>query len=202
MRETTTGCLDGYRCAMYELVLECQNLNLAYRRLENKLRIGTTRRSFDRLVINAIAVNIHHTSYFFALTYFTPFLIVIIIYGIIYRPVIQSSVTVQHSAHLTKRDLDLIRNIFILLVIFLIAGIPSLIQIILITKNHAISNAFYMFTIVATSIATMIEKICLIFLNKDIWKEIKKFSNKLHPSPTILLRNTRLISSTRLDNRS
>ncbi|CAF1500731.1 unnamed protein product, partial [Adineta ricciae] len=128
------------------------------------------------------AVNILHVSYFFVTTYFTPLLIVIIIYGIIYYRVTQSSIAVRHSTHPSKRDLDLIRNILILLIIFLMAGVPSIVYIILSARNAKLSYAFYMFTIVATSIAALMEKVCLLFLNKEIWRELNKMSNKLHPA--------------------
>ncbi|CAF1226587.1 unnamed protein product [Adineta steineri] len=128
------------------------------------------------------AKNSLHIGYFLIVAYFTPFLIIIIIYGIIYYRVIKSSIAVRHSSHLTKRELELIRNILILLFIFLLAGIPSLIYIIISSKVTLTSHGIYMFIIMTPTIASVIEKICFIYLNKDIWKEIKKFSNKMHPN--------------------
>ncbi len=121
-----------------------------------------------------------HIGYFFVSSYLIPFFIVIIIYGIIYCRVIRSSTAIRQSSHLTKRDLELMRNILILLMFFLIGGIPSLLFNIILSKTRSVSTVFNMFSAVGASIATTGEKICLMFLNKEIREETEKLFDKLH----------------------
>jgi len=125
-----------------------------------------------------------HVGYAFISSYFIPFFIVTIIYGVIYYRVKKSSITIRQSLHVIKRDLELIRNILILFIIFLLAGIPSIIYIIILFKTNITSYALYMLSVVSPSFAIVIEKICFIFLNKEIRKEMKKLFSKLHLTRT------------------
>jgi hypothetical protein len=122
--------------------------------------------------------------FMFASSFLIPLVITVIIYGFIYYRVTQSSVAVRQSSHPTKRDLGLMRNILIFVTLFIVSGIPIVIHLIITSKGGSVSGAFHMFTLVTTSIIVAIEKICLLFINKEIRKEIKKLSRKLHPART------------------
>jgi hypothetical protein len=100
--------------------------------------------------------------------------------GVIYYRVTRSSTAVRQSLHTTKRDLELIRNILILFITSMLAGILSLVSIIVFSKTKSGSKAFYLFGAMGVSIAATIEKICLLFLNKEIRKETTKLLNRLH----------------------
>ncbi len=121
-----------------------------------------------------------HKSYLFISTHFAPVFIVIIVYGIIYYRVIQSSTTVRHSTHITRRDLELIKYILILFIIFILSGVPTLIISIVMATREVRSRVVYLFPVVSAPFVGIIEKICLIYLNKEIRKETKKLLSQLH----------------------
>lgn len=122
-----------------------------------------------------------HSFCFLVSSYFVPLFIIITMYSAIYYRVIKSSIIIQHSSHITKRDLELIRNILILFVIFLLAGIPRLIYTIMSFKTDLTTKkSLYMLPVVAASTAIVIEKICLIFINRKIRKETKRLLSDLH----------------------
>jgi hypothetical protein len=115
----------------------------------------------------------------FISTHFAPVFIVIIVYGIIYYRVIQSSTTVRHSTHITRRDLELIKYILILFIIFILSGVPTLIISIVMATREVRSRVVYLFPVVSAPFVGIIEKIFL-YLNKEIRKETKKLLSQLH----------------------
>jgi uncharacterized membrane protein len=121
-----------------------------------------------------------HTIYLFVSTYFVPIFIAFIIYGIIYRRVIQSSTTSRQSSHVHKRDFKLIKNILILLVLFLVAGIPFLVAVIMTLTTSFQSLPFYFFPVLVGPSMCIVERICLIYLNKELRRETKKLLGQLH----------------------
>ncbi len=121
-----------------------------------------------------------HIIYLSISTYLAPFFIIIIVYGIIYCRVIRSSTIIRQSSHVNKRDIELIKNILILSVIFIIAGVPTLIVTIVFATTKFESLVFYLFPVVVAPFVAIIERICLIHLNKEIRKETKKLLGQLH----------------------
>jgi len=112
--------------------------------------------------------------YFYTFLFFIPFIVVIIIYIVILRRAIQSSLNVQHSWLRIRRDVELVRNILIILTIYLLSELPAMIYFILSIQLVPTSKAFYMFAATLPSISTAFEKISVIILNKEIRKEILK----------------------------
>ena len=121
-----------------------------------------------------------HALVFFITSYIAPLCIIIIIYTIIYCRVIRSSVVIRQSAHDTKRDMQLMRNILILFLVFLSAGVPSIIYAIIAFTSHSSSLALYMMPFLAGPFSVTMEKICLIFLNHEIRRAMKKLMEGLH----------------------
>ena len=120
-----------------------------------------------------------HTYTILLTSFIIPFCSIIIIYAIIYCRVIRSSAVLRQSSHEAKRDLLLLRNILILFLIFLSAGIPWIIYSILTYTTKSSSIALYLMPILATVFAAVLEKICLIFLNHDIRKASSKLLEDL-----------------------
>jgi hypothetical protein len=121
-----------------------------------------------------------HMSSLFISTYLVPPLIVLIVYLVIYCRVIQSSATLHQPSHGHKRDVKLIRNILILLIILITTGIPILIVFIVAATTNFRSIAFFQFPVVVIPLITIIERICLIYLNQEIRKETGKLLGQLH----------------------
>ncbi len=117
--------------------------------------------------------------FFHIFLFFIPFIVVTIIYIMILRRAIQSSLNVHHSWLRIRRDVELVRNILIILTIYLFAELPAIILLILSIQLVPISMAFYMFAATVPSISTAFEKISVIILNKEIRKEILKRWRKL-----------------------
>ena len=115
-----------------------------------------------------------HVAYFFASSYFIPLFIVLIIYLIIHRRVKSSSRNLQNTARLNKRDLQLTRNIVILLTMVIMAGCPGFIFLVAAKITSSPLTPLYMFTFSSTSLATAIEKVSVTFLNKDLRNEVRK----------------------------
>lgn len=121
-----------------------------------------------------------HVFLFLTFVYGLLLLSLIIIYTKIYRHVIRSTSSVRRSTYTTKRDIELIRNIFIMFMIYASAGAPGVIYTVVstMTKYRTIPSSLYMLVMTAPPISTLIEKIALIFLNKDIKKELKNLLYK------------------------
>ena len=115
-----------------------------------------------------------HVAYFFVSSYFVPLFIIVAIYLIIHRRVRLSSRILHHALRSSKRDLRLTRNIVILFLIFLFAGFPAFIYLLATFFTSLPLFAFYMFTFTATCLASAVEKLTVILLNKDLRKETRK----------------------------
>jgi len=116
-----------------------------------------------------------HVIYTFSACYVVPVITVFLIYGSLYYYVKQSTKrTVAPTGLINnfKRDLELLRNIVILLTIYLAGGIPSL--LFLLTAKQI----FYLIGIVTISLMICIEKVCTILLDRDLLNIIKKLLRK------------------------
>ena len=106
-----------------------------------------------------------HVTYTYIAYYIFPTLSIGIIYVYIYYRVKQTAKRASsliRSSNSSKRDLELLRNILILLIIYLLGGVPSILFIL------TGANAIYLASIVTISSAVAIEKICAILLDRDI----------------------------------
>lgn len=109
--------------------------------------------------------NTLHVSYTYIAYYSIPALLICLIYLWIYRRVRQTTtgaVVRVRASHNANRDLEVLRNILILLSIYLAGGIPTL--IFLISTNRI----FYLIGIVFISLAVAIEKVVTILLDRDL----------------------------------
>jgi len=127
--------------------------------------------------------HIFHLSYFVASTYFILLFLCIIIYTIIYREVTRSTLANRQITRATRRDVKLTRNILIMFMIYSFAGVPGTIYIVISSANSGkpVTSAWYMFVMTTSPISTLIEKISVIFLNKEIKKALRNVLNKLRP---------------------
>ena len=106
-----------------------------------------------------------HVTYTYIAYYIFPTLSICIIYVYIFYRVKQSAKRASsliRSANSSKRDLELLRNILILLLIYLLGGVPSIVFIL------TGVNVIYLASIVTISMTVAIEKICAILLDRDI----------------------------------
>ena len=120
-----------------------------------------------------------HVAYFFASSYFVPLFTVIFIYVIIYRRVTSSSRTVENRSRSNKRDLQLVRNILLLFTIFLLSGVPAILDILIYKITSWKSPGFYLFTVGSPALASMVEKTSLIVLNRELRAETRKKLRRL-----------------------
>lgn len=126
------------------------------------------------------STSVGHVYAIFLTSYMIPLCSNIIIYAIIYCRVTKSSAVLRQSSHEAKRDLRLLRNILILFLFFLSAGIPWIIYSIIGYTTKSSSLALYLMPVLATTFAAILEKICLIFLNHDIRRALNKLLEDLH----------------------
>ncbi|CAF2314000.1 unnamed protein product [Rotaria sp. Silwood2] len=117
--------------------------------------------------------NIVHTSYAYIAYYTIPALSICMIYIFIYYQIKQ----VQKGArpllrliHGEKRDLELLRNILILLSIYLIGGIPFLLFV------FSSNRILYLIGLVTISLAVAVEKLCTILLDQELRQAIRKLT--------------------------
>ena len=125
-----------------------------------------------------------HVSYTYTAYYIIPVLSIALIYIFIYYRVQQTVTSAEirvRSAHNDNRDVKLLRNIFILVAIYLIGGIPTL--LFLVTSIRTL----YLIGIVTISLAVAVEKVCTILLDRELRQVIRK----------LLLKTTRV---TPIDN--
>ena len=123
--------------------------------------------------------DILHVSYFFVSTYFFPFVVTVGIYACIYYRVVQSSKAARQSSHSHQRDLLLMRNIFILFMILVLAGAPGIGYSIAHSNTKPLPNNFYFVLVLCTTLAAVIKTMCIIVLNSEIRKKTKKLCRKL-----------------------
>ncbi|CAF3568309.1 unnamed protein product, partial [Rotaria socialis] len=105
-----------------------------------------------------------HVGYTVFAYYFVPIFSIIVIYIYIYKRIKKASKRAEMVLNTTndKRDLEVFRNIVIVLAIYITGGIPTLIFII-----FEIS-LFYLVGIVTFTLAVSIEKICTIALDREL----------------------------------
>lgn len=135
-------------------------------------------RSYNMCYVSS--TRIIHVAAFFISAFIAPFAMIIIIYTIIYCRVIRSTAFIRQSSRETKRDVQLMRNILIVFLVFLSAGIPTIIYMIITYTIKSSSRGFYMMPLLGTPFAVVIQKICLILLNQDIRKAARKLFEDLH----------------------
>jgi hypothetical protein len=124
--------------------------------------------------------------------YGIPLLIIIIIYIYIYcrvKQIKRCSTTFAKSIIGQKRDLELLRNIIILISIYLGGGLPSIVFFVTQTKYP------YLVNLVTQSLTVAIAKLCIILLDKQIHQVIKSIMyqripvmpfNNARPTGTIM----------------
>nr|ACF16055.1 7 transmembrane receptor 3 [Adineta vaga] len=111
-----------------------------------------------------------HVIYSFFAYYIFPTLSICMIYVFIYYRVKQTktrAMMLAKNIHSEKRDLELLRNILILLGIYLLGGTPSILFVI--TANKPI----YLLSIVSMSLLVAVEKISMILLDRDLREVVK-----------------------------
>jgi hypothetical protein len=116
-----------------------------------------------------------HVAYTYIVYYVIPILSIVIMYIFIYYRVqrtVNRAGNLVPSVNKDKRDLKLLRNIIILLAIYLIGGIPTL--LFLITSIRAL----YLTGIVTISLAIAVEKVCTILLDRELQQVIRKLVSK------------------------
>jgi hypothetical protein len=106
------------------------------------------------------------------ISFLIPFSMVFIIYIVILRRAIRSSLNVHQSWRPIRRDVELLRNILIIYKIFLFSELPTVIYLILSMRKVRISTAFYMFAAAASPISTTLETILIVF---NHWHQEKPF---------------------------
>jgi hypothetical protein len=106
-----------------------------------------------------------HTCYIYIVYYIIPALSIGMIYMFIYyrvRKTTNQAQTLVRRANTEKRDLELLRNISILLGVYFMGAVPTL--LFLVTSNRIL----YLIGIVAISLAVAIEKVCAILLDREL----------------------------------
>ena len=115
--------------------------------------------------------NSAHVTYTYMAYYMLPALSISVIYCLIYYRV---KTATKHAAieirslNSEKRDLELLRNILILICIYFSGGIPTMLFIV--TTNRIL----YLIGIVTISFAVAVEKGCAIVLDRDMYQIVKK----------------------------
>ena len=111
-----------------------------------------------------------HTLYTFVVYYCLPTITIVIIYIVVYRRVKRSSVrTAERPGHKQpSRDMELFRNILILLAIYLSGGLPTSAYI------FTYVDAFYSMGIIFVSLTMGIEKVTTIALDREIRNTVKR----------------------------
>ncbi len=132
--------------------------------------------------------HIIHVCYTMFAFYILPIFSILIIYIYIYKRVKTAKMRAAVIRNTTndKRDLEVLRNIVILLGIYITGGIPTLL--------YLISNIdlLYLAGIVTFTLAVMIEKICTILLDRElryVVKNILSSRNRVMPFENSMTRN-------------
>lgn len=124
--------------------------------------------------------HIIHVIYTLFAFYAVPILSIIVIYIYIFKRIKEATKRAQLIRHTSndRRDLEVLRNIAILLAIYLAGGVPTL--IFLVTSI----NLFYLAGIVTFTLAVMIEKICTVLLDRELRLVVKtKFYSRNRVMP-------------------
>ncbi len=106
-----------------------------------------------------------HVAYTYIAYYLIPSISICIIYIFIYyrvKRIANSADPAFRALQKGKRDLELLRNILILLAIYLVGGIPTLLFLFTSLK------ILYLIGIATISLVVAIEKLCTIFLDREL----------------------------------
>jgi hypothetical protein len=116
-----------------------------------------------------------HVTYTYVAYYIFPILSICTIYIFIYYRVKKTKNCAQmlvRTIQKDKRDLEVLRNISMLLGIYLMGGVPTL--LFLVTSNRI----FYLISIVMISLTVAVEKVCTILLDRELRQVIRKIAPK------------------------
>jgi hypothetical protein len=130
--------------------------------------------------------NIIHVIYTYIVYYTIPILSVCMIYVSIYYRLMKakkSTGTLIRSTGGKKRDLEVLRNILVLLGIYFSGGVPTL--LFLLTSNKIL----YLIGIVTISLSVAIEKVCAVLLDREIRLVVRNLV--FRSAQTVPLENTR-----------
>jgi len=111
--------------------------------------------------------------------YGIPLLIIIIIYIYIYcriKQIKRNAATIAKSTISQKRDLGLLRNIIIIISIYLGGGLPRIVFFVTQTKYP------YLINLVTQSLTVAIAKLCIVLLDKEIHQVIKSIMYRTIPA--------------------
>jgi hypothetical protein len=110
-----------------------------------------------------------HVAYTFVAYYFIPIFSIMIIYIYIYKRIKKARKGVETTlkAISDKRDLEVLRNIVILLGIYIIGGVPTIFYLL------SGIEIFYLAGIVTFTLAVAVEKICTVLLDRDLRQVVK-----------------------------
>jgi hypothetical protein len=111
-----------------------------------------------------------HMGYTLFAYYVVPIISIMIIYIYIYRRIkrTRKSAVIILTTTNDKRDLEVLRNIVILLFIYIVGGVPTL--IFLLTDL----DIFYLSGIVTFTFTVAVEKICTILLDRELRQVVKE----------------------------
>lgn len=73
----------------------------------------------------------------------------------------------QQMSQAYKRDIQVMKTILIIYLIFMSAGIPGIIYTIVSVTGKTMSKAFYLFVMGTTPIVTFVEKISVIYISQQ-----------------------------------
>jgi hypothetical protein len=121
-----------------------------------------------------------HVVYTFFAYYFVPVFAIMIIYICIYKRVKQTRQRAEAILNTTndKRDLEVLRNIVILLGIYIAGGVPTLLYLL------SSIEVFYLAGIVTFTFAVAVEKLCTISLDRELRIVVKNMissKNRIMP---------------------
>ena len=126
-----------------------------------------------------------HAVYTYVVYYISPTISICIIYIFIYYRMKQTANSAQilvRSIHNNKRDLIVLRNIVILLAIYLMGGVPSLLFLV------TASRVLYLMGIVSIAFAVALEKVCTLLLDEELIQVVKRVV--LRKTPVVPFNNT------------
>jgi hypothetical protein len=118
-----------------------------------------------------------HVMYTVFAYYLVPIVSILIIYVYIYQRIQKIKKRTSYTTN-DKRDLEVLRNIVILLIIYISGGIPTVIYFI------SSMEFFYLAGIVTITFVVMIEKVCTILLDRElrlVFKNLISSKNRVMP---------------------
>jgi len=82
----------------------------------------------------------------------------------------------QQMSQAYKRDIQVMKTILIIYLIFMSAGIPGIIYTIVSVTGKTMSKAFYLFVMGTTPIVTFVEKISVIYISAKKFERSSRIS--------------------------